>query len=130
MWIVEDDDTVREYAVSAIQSRGHTVRTFLRPDEVLAAISKAVPPPDVLLTDLVMPGMDGTELAARTAALLPHCRVLVMSGYLRKRSGPSGLPAETDYIQKPFSIYELTAAVDRALHRARSLSPHPGSHGA
>jgi CheY-like chemotaxis protein len=71
-------------------------------------------PADLLLTDVVMPGLSGAVFAARARALRPALRVLYMSGYERLGAPEEGWPQE-DVIPKPFSRAALLARVSQAL---------------
>ena len=83
------------------------------------AVEKAKSHEDLIrlvLTDVVMPGMNGPEVYARIHELHPEARVLYMSGYVDSAVTRRGLPAEnTEFLQKPFSVHELLAAVGKAL---------------
>jgi CheY-like chemotaxis protein len=71
---------------------------------------------DLLLTDVVMPGMQGNELATRITALWPGVRVLYMSGYAQPILGDGGtLGDDVHLLEKPFTEPALLAKVDRAL---------------
>jgi len=74
---------------------------------------------DLLLTDVVMPRINGWELARQLAAKRPGLKCLFMSGYAAEVLAP-GLERGTHFIQKPFSIQELAAGVREALDEART----------
>jgi two-component system cell cycle sensor histidine kinase/response regulator CckA len=78
----------------------------------------------VLLTDVVMPGMNGLELARRVVELRPGVRCLFMSGYTADIIGSRGLIDEgTHYLQKPFSARQLTDALLRVLDGVGDTDP-------
>lgn len=73
-------------------------------------------PIDLVITDVVMPGMNGRELAARLTDLVPDARVLFISGYTGGVLVEHGvLEAGTEFLQKPFSPHRLTQKVREAL---------------
>jgi two-component system, cell cycle sensor histidine kinase and response regulator CckA len=77
----------------------------------------------LLLTDVVMPGMDGKQLARRITALKPGIRVLYMSGYTADVIAQRGvLEQNTDFLQKPFTRLELATKVHEVLQAARAVT--------
>lgn len=84
--------------------------------EALAVITQGGLVPDLLLTDLVMPGMSGDVLAQRVRELLPDIRVLPMSGYIDEAMVQRGvLQAGAPFLQKPFTSEQLAATIEEAL---------------
>jgi two-component system cell cycle sensor histidine kinase/response regulator CckA len=119
--IVEDDPPVRLLAEQVLTRAGYHVASAATIDEALALARRDRF--DLLLTDVVMPEMDGCQLAERVTAESPRTRVLFMSGYaatVLAERGVSGAPA---LLQKPFSALGLTNAVRQALDSAASGSP-------
>lgn len=110
--LVEDGDAVREVTRQQLEKAGYKVLASASGSEALEAATKLERPPHLLLTDVMMPGMNGTELAAKLCAQHPDLRVVFMSGYterlvLRRAS----LPASSVSLRKPFSFNELLACV-------------------
>ena len=114
--LVEDEEAVRTAAQRILESHGYQVLQVGRPDEALQLMSTLTKPLDLLLTDMVMPGMSGRELAARLQALRPTLRVIYMSGYSEEllKRGADGFDGTV--IEKPFTRAPLLAAVAKALH--------------
>jgi two-component system cell cycle sensor histidine kinase/response regulator CckA len=79
--------------------------------KALAILSRDDVKVDLIITDLVMPGMGGRELVERVRQLAPQMKILCMSGYLMPTDKQTG----TAYLQKPFSTVELLAKVKFAL---------------
>jgi signal transduction histidine kinase len=114
--VVEDDPSVREIAVSALRELGYG---SLEADSGAAALEQLEAREDiaVLLTDVVMPVMDGRQLVDAALRLRPDLRVLYMTGYTRNAIVHNGaLDPNTQLITKPFTIGEL----DRVLRRILS----------
>jgi PAS domain S-box-containing protein len=117
--VVEDDPGVRRLAERVLNPLGYRVLTAAAPSEALDLCESHPGPIHLLLTDVVMPAMDGGALAERVAALRSGVAVLYMSGY----SGAAiarhgGLAAGSRLIQKPFTASELAREVREALDGA------------
>jgi two-component system, cell cycle sensor histidine kinase and response regulator CckA len=114
--VAEDDEAVRNSTVRALEHAGYTV--VAAPDGVraLQELRQHSTPFDLLLTDVVMPGMSGSVLAKRARALQPGMPVLFMSGYADDDAVRDGLAAGTvTCLAKPFTATELCAAVHRTI---------------
>jgi len=114
--VVEDEARVREIVGRILTRRGYSV--LVAPDGPTAfAIAHAhAGPIDLLLTDVVMPGMTGYELATKLTAARPAVRVLFMSGYTDDAAFRHGLQeADAHYIQKPFAGPSLIRKVRKVL---------------
>jgi DNA-binding response OmpR family regulator len=102
--IVEDDAGVRKFTAQVLRDAGWTALEAEDPTEALAIVSCESQPIDVLLTDVVLPGLNGSELAERVCTLRPGLRVLFMSGYAPEEIVASGaLPMGEQLIRKPFA---------------------------
>ena len=113
--LVEDEDTVRELTARMLTSAGYTVTAVCGASEALAVLQRQNAPVHLLLTDVVMPGMNGTELAAEVAKTRPHLRVLFASGYTGDRIGPEATADPNRFIAKPFTVVQLTTKVRSVL---------------
>ena len=115
--VVEDEQLVRNLARTILERQGYRVVTCSDGDEALRALSEAANARvDLLLTDLVMPGMSGKELAERAKAARPGLRVLYTSGY----SGDTGLTQSfvdhpSHFLGKPYTVQELSRRVREML---------------
>jgi two-component system, cell cycle sensor histidine kinase and response regulator CckA len=113
--VVEDQEQVREFAAAVLASYGYRVLKAVSGDEALHILDAHPRAIDLILTDLVMPGMTGKELADRLQLLNPGMRVVFMSGYSDDVIAHRGLTAASDYLAKPFSPGALAFKVRAAL---------------
>lgn len=119
--LVEDDQAVRNVARRVLEDEGYHVIAAGTGQEALALVSAPGDPPeiDVLVTDVVMPGMAGPELVQRVRERLPGLPVLYVSGFTERALVAHGVTADaTAFLQKPFSGGLLLGAVATALDRA------------
>ena len=114
--VVDDDPAVRQVAARVLQRAGYRV---LQAGEGAEALDVARGYPgrlDLLLTDVVMPGMNGRELGERLAEERPDTRMLYMSAYTEDEVILRGVRvAEVNFLYKPFSLEGLTQAVRQIL---------------
>ncbi|MGO9094014.1 MAG: PAS domain S-box protein [Bryobacteraceae bacterium] len=116
--LVEDQPAVRKLMRNLLTSLGYQVLEAGDGNEALALAQQAREPFQLMLTDLVMPGMNGLELAARLIALRPGTRVLYISGYADRMPEVAGAPNYQDNsIAKPFVAAQLAAKVREVLDR-------------
>ena len=114
--LVEDEETVRRIAERVLARGGYDVLTAAEGAEAMALSRQHSGTIQVLVTDLVMPRMNGSDLARRLMAERPGIRVLFISGYDRDAARTSGpLEPGTDFIEKPFSPEVLLERVARLL---------------
>ena len=113
--LVEDDEAVRGFAANALRRFGHDIQAFANGEDALAALSSLSPTPELLITDVIMPGMNGRVLAERVAARLPNIRVLFVSGYPQDvmAGGPSKVG--TEFLAKPYSVDQLASRAREVL---------------
>jgi PAS domain S-box-containing protein len=114
--IAEDDASVRSYVVETLKELDYQV---IEADGGIAALTKLSEPElqlDLLLTDVVMPGINGRELADRAKAMRPHIKILFMSGYSQDAIVHQGrLDPDIELIEKPFGSVTLAARVRSVL---------------
>ena len=114
--VVEDQDEVRRFAVSVLQSYGYTVVEATDGNEALRLLDSHDGQIDLVLSDVVMPGLGGKELALRLSRRSPRMPVLLMSGYLGDESDEGVLPNDgLRYLHKPFTPEELARRVREML---------------
>jgi two-component system, cell cycle response regulator CpdR len=112
--IAEDNDSVRDYVTRGLQGAGHTVKACADGGAALGVLRAE--PFDLLITDIVMPIMDGIALALAASDVCPDMPILMMSGYAQERQRAHNLQdLITDVLSKPFTLAELLAAVTKTL---------------
>ena len=117
--LVEDDHAVRRVAERALTRDGFQVLSAEGGVEALELTSEHPGTIDLLLTDIMMPVMNGVEVAAKVVELRPDIRVLYMSGYADQELVRRGLlDPETHFLQKPFAPQELCGRVKEILDGA------------
>ena len=110
--LVEDAHSLRELARVTLEEHGYTVIEAASGTAALAALERESEPVDLILTDLVMGGMSGRELADKITAQRPGMRVLYMSGYTDDALGHHGvLDSGVAFVEKPFTIDGLLGKV-------------------
>lgn len=114
--VAEDEDGVRALTVASLERHGYRVLKAASGEEALEVADDFREPIDLLLTDVVMPGMKGPDLAKRLKLLRPTMRVLLMSGYAADVVTSADL-RDSPLLAKPFSPAALTRAVRAALDR-------------
>ena len=114
--VVEDDPSVRRALQSMLEQLGYTVRTAEEGREAIACVEKEGFKPDLLVTDVVMPGLSGPAVAKRLSALVPDLPVLFISGYHDCGIAKDAtLPAGSAFLEKPFSRYTLSKKLNLLL---------------
>ena len=110
--LVEDDDAVRSFTATALQNLGYTILEMSSGQETLEMLSDLVIPVDLLITDLVMPGISGQELAVEIQRVTALSNILFVSGYTYDHLLKNGaLKEDINFIQKPFTIRDLARTV-------------------
>jgi two-component system cell cycle response regulator CpdR len=114
--VAEDDQAVRDFVSRALAYYGHDVTTVADGSAALAALAERQY--DLMLTDIVMPGMDGIALATQATKDNPDMSVLMMTGFASE--GQRAHTQQVDrIISKPFSLKEICTAVEEALQKRR-----------
>ncbi|MGJ0394807.1 MAG: cell cycle two-component system response regulator CpdR [Methylocystis sp.] len=112
--LAEDDNDMRRFLVKALQQAGFSVTSF---DNGASAYDQLrVEPFELLLTDIVMPEMDGIELARRATELDPDIRVMFITGFAAVALNPDNhAPRQAKILSKPFHLRDLVTEVQRML---------------
>jgi CheY-like chemotaxis protein len=114
--LVEDEPALLRLATRSLESLGYTVLPASRPDDAIVMAREHRGPVHMLLTDVVMPGMNGRKLADRLLVDAPNLKCLFMSGYTDGIMGKGGVLAEdVHFLQKPFSPKLLAEKVRQVL---------------
>ena len=109
--LAEDDESMRVYLARALERVGYAVVAV---DNGMAAIPLLESEPfDLLLTDIVMPEMDGIELAQKATALAPDMRVMFITGFAAVALKAGKAAPSAKVLSKPFHLRDLVAEVDR-----------------
>lgn len=118
--LVEDDSLVRALTEDVLRAQGYTVRAIGKPEEI-ETILRESESFDLLVTDVVMPKMSGTEVANRVLSRWPEIKVLYISGYTRNAVlQQARLEKEFSFLQKPFTPAVLSARVREVLDAGRT----------
>src|SRR2546422_1061792 len=116
--IVEDEAAVRALAKTALARKGYRVLEAANGGEALLLCESEQSPIHLLVTDVVMPGLGGADLARRLAPLRPHMKVLFISGYADQAAARHGtIEPGAAYLEKPFSLDALARKVREGLDR-------------
>ncbi len=117
--VVEDEESVRELAVEMLIGLGYSVRAFSGGEIALRHCEEEGARYDLLLTDVVMPDLSGSDLVARLHIIQPDLKVLYMSGYTADAIARHGvLDPEVHLLDKPFTLAELAERVRETLGEA------------
>ena len=117
-WIVDDDESIRWVLAQALEDADVVVRSFEGGVEVLDALNDASHPPDVLVTDVRMPGMDGHKLIERVRRAWQSLPIIIMTAHSDLDSAVAAYQTGAfEYLPKPF---DLDVAVELVLRAARS----------
>jgi len=112
--LAEDDDDMRRFLGKALEKAGHDV--ILCADGMNAYERLREEPFELLLTDIVMPEMDGIELARRAADLDPDLKIMFITGFAAVALNPeNNAPKDAKVLSKPFHLKELVDQVDKLM---------------
>ena len=112
--VVDDESGIRDFLSAFLQSKDFKVFTAGSADEALEIWPEIKPKVSLLITDIIMPGMNGKQLAERFLAEKPSLKVIFMSGYLPEEMEEESLGAL--FFRKPFHPRELLNVIRQALH--------------
>ena len=123
--VVDDDPTVREVVITYLTKAGHTVTSAGDGNEALASVALA--PPELVVLDLMLPGVDGLEVCRRLRESGGDIPVIMLTAKGSVSDRVVGLETGADdYVTKPFSPRELVLRVDSVLRRTAEPSPGGG----
>ncbi len=112
--LAEDDESLRKFLAAALVKAGHAVTDFGDGGDAYECLKGDSF--DLLLTDIVMPGMDGIELAKRAAELNDGLKIMFITGFAAVALHPSSnAPKQAKVLSKPFHLREIVAEVERMI---------------
>ena len=112
--LAEDDEDMRRFLVKALQKAGYDVVSFGNGVDAFERLKEE--PFTLLLTDIVMPEMDGIELARRAAELDPELKIMFITGFAAVALNPDNeAPKDAKILSKPFHLRDLVQEVERML---------------
>lgn len=120
--LAEDDEAMRQYLARALERAGYCVVAVGTGTEALAIVESGEAF-DLLLTDIVMPELDGIELAQRVTRLRPDIRVMFITGFSAVSLKAGQAMPNAKVLSKPFHLKDLVAEVDRVLHQPVVSTP-------
>ena len=124
VWIVDDDRSIRWVLEKAMEAEDITVRTFENGHGVIAELKTCCP--NVLVSDIRMPGIDGLALMAEIKQVAPKLPIIIMTAYSDLESAVSVYEGGAfEYLPKPFDIDEAVDLVQRAIVCLLYTSPSP-----
>ncbi len=112
--LAEDDESLRRFLAAALVKAGHEVSDFGDGSDAFECLKGMRF--DLLLTDIVMPGLDGIELAKRAAELDPRLKIMFITGFAAVALHPSSnAPKQAKVLSKPFHLREIVQEVERMI---------------
>lgn len=124
VWIVDDDRSIRWVLDKTLTQEGFSTRSFEDADEVLNVLESGAAQPDVLLSDVRMPGTDGLRMLAILQRKYPLLPVIIMTAHSDLESAVSSYQGGAfEYLPKPFDIDEAVVLVRRACQQQENQNP-------
>ena len=111
--LAEDDDDMRRFLVKALEKAGHHVTSFAEGLSAFEEIKQTAF--DLLLTDIVMPEMDGIELARRAAELDPALKIMFITGFAAVALNAQKASPNAKVLEKPVHLREIVTEVERLI---------------
>lgn len=118
--VVDDEPAVLGLVSKALSSRGYEVHGVCNASEALE-LAKRMPSFDLVVSDVIMPGMCGPALVRELALLSPQTAIVMMSAHI----GIEALPLHAGFLSKPFRVADLFSTVERALAPRLEVPPAP-----
>jgi len=111
----EDDDAMRNFFEKALEKAGHHVIACADGERALRALKFADGAFDLLLTDIMMPGLDGIELAKMAEDISPGIKIMFITGFAAVAKRDATAPEEARVLSKPVHLRQLVNEVDRLI---------------
>ena len=116
VWVVDDDDSIRWVLSRALKKHDYDVQVFSDGESVLTALNKSEP--TVLITDIRMPGISGTELAKQVSESKPELPIIIMTAHTDLDSALASYKSGAfEYLPKPFDIDDALAIIESAVNQ-------------
>ena len=129
VWIIEDDASIRKVLHRAMSQEQLDTRVFSNAESALNALE--IEAPDVILSDLRLPGMDGQRMLRETHRLYPDLPVVIMTAYSDLKSAVTSYQSGAfEYLPKPFDLDQAIATVKRAIELGRASKAEPSIESA
>jgi two-component system cell cycle response regulator CpdR len=114
--LADDDDAMRQFLTLALEKAGHTVAPAADGLAAFQMLTSADAPFDLLLTDIVMPGMDGMELSHKARQKFPDLKIMFITGFAAiAMNAPPGAAESAPVVSKPFHLGDLVRQVGELL---------------
>lgn len=125
--LAEDEDAVRMFSARALREKGYRVIEAHSGEKALEYLTQTQDPVDLLITDVVMPKMDGTDLIKNARAHCPHLKVIFISGYTEDNFRKKLDHQDVAFLAKPFTLRDLASKVKEVLYldKPREHAPPP-----
>ena len=118
--LAEDDDAMRSYLKRSLERAGYSVMAVADGDEAMTMLRTEIY--DLLLSDIVMPGMDGIELAQKCAELSPSTKVMFITGFAAVALRATREAPQAKMLSKPFHLKDVTLEIERMFEDAVMMS--------
>ncbi len=115
--VVDDEPVVRRFASRVLEEAGYRIATAADGAQALRALRHETEPFDAVVSDIVMPNVNGVELLQEVSTAYPELPVILMSGYATTELSKRGIPTPCGVLSKPFAPEHLLAEVRRCLDR-------------
>lgn len=116
LFFIDDDDQILKFVSSAMQKAGYRVLTAVSGPEALMMVEDYQGPIDLVISDLIMPGIKGNDLAVYLKSKRPETKIIFMSGYAESVLEDYGIDQnEVVFLHKPFTLDTLFATIQNAL---------------
>jgi two-component system cell cycle response regulator CpdR len=117
--LAEDDDSMRDFLAKALSRAGHEVESVADGEDGLDTLGETPGQFELLLTDIVMPGVDGIELARRAAEIDPGLKIMFITGFAAVAlNAGSNAPQNAKVLSKPFHLRDLVDEVAKVMEAA------------
>lgn len=129
VWIVDDDKSIRWVLQKALTKESFKVQSFASGSDVLDQLKEASDLPDLIISDVRMPGLDGMELLAHLSEGFPDLPVIIMTAHSDLQSAVDAYQGGAfEYLPKPFDVEEVISVTQRALQHASDSKGSDDSH--